>query len=72
MGWAAVHAADGASGRVAGRMAELGRAGRVTARVYLRKYHGPLGPLGRTWPTGTMAFWTVVMLGAYLMVFLAQ
>ena len=32
----------------------------------LRKYHGPGGVLGRTWPTGTMAFWTAVMLAAYL------
>ncbi len=30
--------------------------------------HGPDGILGRTWPTGTMAFWMTVMLGAYLLV----
>lgn len=33
----------------------------------LHRHHGPDGVLGRTWPTGTMAFWTTVMLGAYLM-----
>ncbi len=32
----------------------------------IRRHHGPDGALGRTWPTGTMAFWTTVMLGAYL------
>jgi multicomponent Na+:H+ antiporter subunit D len=29
-------------------------------------YHGHDGVFGRTWPTGTMAFWTTVMLGTYL------
>jgi multicomponent Na+:H+ antiporter subunit D len=32
----------------------------------LQRHHGPEGALGRTWPTGTMAFWTTVMLAAYL------
>ena len=32
----------------------------------LHRHHGPEGALGRTWPTGTMAFWTTVMLAAYL------
>jgi multicomponent Na+:H+ antiporter subunit D len=32
----------------------------------LQKHHGPEGLLGRTWPTGTMAFWTTVMLAVYL------
>jgi len=32
----------------------------------LHRHHGPEGVLGRTWPTGTMAFWTTVMLAAYL------
>jgi len=27
---------------------------------------GPAGALGRPWPTGRMAFWTMLMLGAYL------
>ena len=30
------------------------------------RHHGADGIFGRTWPTGTMAFWTTVMLGAYL------
>jgi len=33
----------------------------------LHRHHGPDGILGRTWPTGTMAFWTTLMLGAYLL-----
>jgi multicomponent Na+:H+ antiporter subunit D len=32
----------------------------------LLRHHGPDGILGRTWPTGTMALWATVMLGAYL------
>ena len=39
--------------------------GRALARV-LRYTHGPDGVLGRPWPTGTMALWTTLMLGAYL------
>ena len=45
-----------------------GTSGRLAAEIgkLLRRHHGPQGVLGRTWPTGTMAFWTTVMLGAYL------
>ena len=32
----------------------------------VRRHHGPEGVLGRTWPTGSMAFWTTIMLAAYL------
>jgi multicomponent Na+:H+ antiporter subunit D len=32
----------------------------------VRRHHGPEGILARTWPTGSMAFWTTVMLAAYL------
>ncbi len=32
----------------------------------LQRYHGPDGILGRTWPTGAMAFWMTIMLAAYL------
>jgi len=32
----------------------------------LRATHGPEGVLGRPLPTGTMALWATVMLGAYL------
>lgn len=37
---------------------------RVAQRLHAT--HGPDGPLGRVWPTGTMALWTTLMLGAYL------
>ncbi len=33
----------------------------------LYKHHGPDGLFGKTWPTGTMAFWTTVMLGAVVL-----
>ena len=32
----------------------------------IERYHGPAGILARTRPTGAMAFWTIVMLAAYL------
>jgi multicomponent Na+:H+ antiporter subunit D len=32
----------------------------------LHHHHSPDGVLGRTWPTGTMALWATLMLGAYL------
>ncbi|MBA4782770.1 MAG: Na(+)/H(+) antiporter subunit D [Rhizobiales bacterium] len=33
------------------------------------KLHGPGGIFAETWPTGTMAFWTTVLLGLYLLVY---
>jgi multicomponent Na+:H+ antiporter subunit D len=41
------------------------RAMRNTLMVFER-HAGPDGILARTWPTGSMAFWTTVMLAAYL------
>lgn len=32
----------------------------------LYRHHGPTGLLARTWPTGSMAFWTTFLLAAYL------
>jgi multicomponent Na+:H+ antiporter subunit D len=32
----------------------------------IRRLHGPQSILARTWPTGAMAFWTTIMLAAYL------
>jgi len=31
------------------------------------RFHGPEGIFGRSWPTGQMAFWATVMLGAYVL-----
>jgi multicomponent Na+:H+ antiporter subunit D len=42
---------------------------RVAGRVYLRRYHGPGGTFGRTWPTGAMALGTILLLGGYLLMF---
>jgi multicomponent Na+:H+ antiporter subunit D len=42
-----------------------GNAHAVTRAV--RRYHGPDGILARTLQTGAMAFWTTVMLAAYLL-----
>jgi multicomponent Na+:H+ antiporter subunit D len=45
------------------RTTEQGIQGMVRS---IRRHHGPDGVLGRTWPTGSMAFWTTLMLAAYL------
>lgn len=37
------------------------------ARLY--RHHGPEGLLARTWPTGSMALWVMIMLLAYLVLY---
>ncbi|MEE4297048.1 MAG: Na(+)/H(+) antiporter subunit D [Wenzhouxiangella sp.] len=39
-----------------------------TSLVYLNRHHGRDGKLARSWPTGSMAFWVVVLL-AWLLIF---
>jgi multicomponent Na+:H+ antiporter subunit D len=46
---------------LAGSTRLLGR-----ALGYIHRHHGPDGSLARTWPTGSMAFWTTVVLAMYL------
>ena len=48
------------------RRAERG-ADKALRVVY--RAHGPSGILARSWPTGSMAFWAVLLLGAYLLVY---
>jgi multicomponent Na+:H+ antiporter subunit D len=62
LGRALDHAADTAWQRLVGVVAW--GANRVNDRLH--RHHGPEGVFGRTWPTGTMAFWTTLMLAAYL------
>ena len=54
------------SGSIGGATAKVvaGSASRLSRLAH--RHHGPDGIFGRTWPTGTMAFWMTVMLGAYL------
>ncbi len=40
---------------------------RFLGQIY--RHHGPEGTLARTWPTGSMAFWTTLLLCAYLLVY---
>jgi len=40
---------------------------RLLGQIY--RHHGPQGILARTWPTGSMAFWTTLLLGAYLIAY---
>jgi len=48
-----------------GVMALARRGSRGIAQA-VQRHHGPDGILARTWPTGAMAFWTTIMLAAYL------
>ena len=48
------------------RLAGWVTGGATAIKLLIYRYHGPDGVFGRTWPTGSMAFWTTVMLGAYL------
>jgi multicomponent Na+:H+ antiporter subunit D len=43
-------------------------AGRLNRRFVaaLERHHGPEGVLARSWPTGSMALWTTLLLAAYL------
>ncbi|MDX2201607.1 MAG: Na(+)/H(+) antiporter subunit D [Hyphomicrobiaceae bacterium] len=66
LGRGVAHGIDDRSGRAWIRLVSwIGRAGKAI-NGGLHRHHGPGGVFGRTWPTGTMAFWTTVMLGAYL------
>jgi multicomponent Na+:H+ antiporter subunit D len=40
---------------------------RFLGQIY--RHHGPQGILARSWPTGSMAFWTTLLLGAYLIAY---
>jgi multicomponent Na+:H+ antiporter subunit D len=35
----------------------------------IHRHHGPRGVLARTWPTGSMALWATLLLGAYLVIY---
>ena len=57
---------------VSGTLAALEMSSRFVARrVFARLYrhHGPEGVLARTWPTGSMALWVMLMLLAYLVLY---
>lgn len=49
----------------------VGRGYRAAQRFVetLYRAHGPQGVMARTWPTGSMAFWTTVLLAVYLIVY---
>ncbi len=34
------------------------------------RWHGHMGPLARSWPSGSMVFWVAVLLAAYLLFYL--
>ena len=69
LGPALIRRMDGGSGRAATAFADRGRRAvqRTVQTIY--RHHGPAGILARTWPTGSMAFWAVFLLGAYLMLY---
>jgi len=60
---------DMRSARAWGTMVEklYGAVVRFVGTLY--RHHGPHGVLARTWPTGSMAIWTSILLGAYLVLY---
>jgi multicomponent Na+:H+ antiporter subunit D len=46
------------------RIAVLRHLGTLFGKLFL--YHGPQGILARTWATGSMVLWVVILLGIYL------
>jgi len=62
----------GIAGRLARALVAIGRsASSLRSRVLgaLHRHHGPQGVLARTWPTGSMALWAVILLLAYLLLY---
>ncbi len=49
------------------RFGVLRRLGTVLGALFL--YHGPQGILARTWSTGSMVLWVVILLGIYLVAY---
>jgi multicomponent Na+:H+ antiporter subunit D len=49
------------------RIGSLRRLGTVLGTLFL--YHGPQGILARTWATGSMVLWVVILLGIYLVAY---
>ncbi len=60
-------AADHAADWVWQRLEGVARSIAVAIANVTHHHHGPDSIFGRAWPTGRMAFWTTVMLGAYLL-----
>jgi multicomponent Na+:H+ antiporter subunit D len=61
-----MRAADRALDAAWNHIAALVRGGARSLLAGLQRHHGPDGALARTWPTGSMALWTTVLLAAYL------
>ncbi len=66
-GKALARALDAVLAWIYGVIATVAKASASMFRGRIEDHHGPNGVFGRTWPTGTMAFWTTVMLGAVLL-----
>jgi multicomponent Na+:H+ antiporter subunit D len=60
-------------GHIAGQAWERGAQGLIAGAsalvARLQRHYGPEGVFARPWPAGTMAFWTTIMLAAYLILF---
>ena len=62
----------GIAGRLARALVAIGRSAsslRSGVLGALHRHHGPQGVLARTWPTGSMALWAVMLLLAYLLLY---
>ncbi len=64
VGWA--RSLDQLAGRVWNSISTTASQGARTITHAVRRHHGPAGIFAPTRPTGEMAFWTTVVLAAYL------
>ncbi len=69
LGPATIRRMDGSSDRAADALLVRGRRAAAAALQTVYRHHGPLGVLARNWPTGSMAFWAVLLLSAYLVLY---
>lgn len=60
---------DGKPSPTADALAYRGRRLVVRTLEAVYRHHGPSGVLARTWPTGSMAFWAVFLLAAYMVLY---
>jgi multicomponent Na+:H+ antiporter subunit D len=67
-GQACLNTVNAWSARLWTRLANGIYDGAARADQRLRRHHSPDGTFGRTWATGTMAFWTTLLLGAFLII----
>ena len=67
-GYALINGANHLGARIWQGLVRGIHAGAARLDRRLRRHYTPDGTFGRTWATGTMAFWTTLLLGAFLII----